>query len=93
MRLHRGISYFARKTGACQSRGVPACRGPGSPPDFGLFPFRPLRLWHSWLLYSTKHANLIQPILVGDFIDSDFEKSLLYDKKFSHMYRDAEDSK
>jgi precorrin-4/cobalt-precorrin-4 C11-methyltransferase len=31
-------------------------------------------------------------ILVGDFIDSDFEKSLLYDKNFSHMYRDAEDT-
>lgn len=30
-------------------------------------------------------------ILVGDFIDSDFEKSLLYDKSFSHMYRDAEE--
>lgn len=29
-------------------------------------------------------------ILVGDFIDSDFEKSLLYDKSFSHMFRDAE---
>ncbi|WP_294395516.1 precorrin-4 C(11)-methyltransferase [uncultured Clostridium sp.] len=32
-------------------------------------------------------------ILVGDFIDSDFEKSLLYDKSFSHMFRDAEDKK
>lgn len=32
-------------------------------------------------------------ILVGDFIDSDFEKSLLYDKSFSHMFRDAEDVK
>jgi precorrin-4/cobalt-precorrin-4 C11-methyltransferase len=32
-------------------------------------------------------------ILVGDFIDSDFEKSLLYDKSFSHMFRDAEDRK
>lgn len=32
-------------------------------------------------------------ILVGDFIDSDFEKSLLYDKNFSHMFRDAEDAK
>lgn len=29
-------------------------------------------------------------ILVGDFIDSDFEKSLLYDKSFSHMFRDAQ---
>lgn len=32
-------------------------------------------------------------ILVGDFIDSDFEKSLLYDKNFSHMFREAEDKK
>lgn len=32
-------------------------------------------------------------ILVGDFIDSDFEKSLLYDKSFSHMFRDAEEKK
>lgn len=28
-------------------------------------------------------------ILVGDFIDCDFEKSLLYDKTFTHMYRDG----
>ncbi|GAA0078406.1 precorrin-4 C(11)-methyltransferase [Clostridium sp. CTA-5] len=32
-------------------------------------------------------------ILVGDFIDSDFEKSLLYDKSFSHMFREAEEKK
>ncbi|SFD02058.1 precorrin-4 C(11)-methyltransferase [Clostridium uliginosum] len=32
-------------------------------------------------------------ILVGDFIDSNFDKSLLYDKSFSHMFRDAEDIK
>lgn len=32
-------------------------------------------------------------ILVGDFIDSDFEKSLLYDKSFSHMFREAEDNR
>lgn len=32
-------------------------------------------------------------ILVGDFIDSNFEKSLLYDKTFSHMYRDAEEKR
>ncbi|WP_294376492.1 precorrin-4 C(11)-methyltransferase [uncultured Clostridium sp.] len=32
-------------------------------------------------------------ILVGDFIDSDFEKSLLYDKTFSHMYRNAEEKR
>lgn len=29
-------------------------------------------------------------ILVGDFIDCDYDKSLLYDKTFSHMFRDAE---
>ncbi|MPQ42925.1 precorrin-4 C(11)-methyltransferase [Clostridium tarantellae] len=28
-------------------------------------------------------------ILVGDFINCDYEKSLLYDKSFSHMFRDA----
>lgn len=28
-------------------------------------------------------------ILVGDFIDCDYDKSLLYDKTFSHMYREA----
>lgn len=28
-------------------------------------------------------------ILVGDFIDCDYEKSLLYDKGFSHMFRRA----
>ena len=28
-------------------------------------------------------------ILVGDFIDCDYEKSLLYDKTFTHMYREA----
>lgn len=32
-------------------------------------------------------------ILVGDFIDSNFEKSLLYDKTFSHMYRNAEEKR
>ena len=26
-------------------------------------------------------------ILVGDFIDCDYEKSLLYDKSFTHEYR------
>lgn len=30
-------------------------------------------------------------ILVGDFIDCEYEKSLLYDKSFTHMYRNAED--
>ena len=29
-------------------------------------------------------------ILVGDFIDCEYEKSLLYDKSFTHMYREAE---
>lgn len=28
-------------------------------------------------------------ILVGDFIESDYEKSKLYDKNFSHMFREA----
>lgn len=28
-------------------------------------------------------------ILVGDFIDTDYEKSKLYDKNFSHMFREA----
>lgn len=28
-------------------------------------------------------------ILVGDFIDCDYEKSLLYDKSFSHMFREG----
>lgn len=32
-------------------------------------------------------------ILVGDFIYSNFEKSLLYDKTFSHMYRNAEEKR
>lgn len=42
-----------------------------------------------------KESNITKcaQILVGDFIDSDFEKSLLYDKNFSHMFRDAEDTK
>lgn len=36
-----------------------------------------------------KEANITRcaQILVGDFIDGKYEKSLLYDKKFSHMYR------
>lgn len=29
-------------------------------------------------------------ILVGDFIDCEYDKSLLYDKGFSHMFREAE---
>ena len=30
-------------------------------------------------------------ILVGDFIDCEYEKSLLYDKTFTHMYREAKE--
>lgn len=30
-------------------------------------------------------------ILVGDFIECEYEKSLLYDKSFTHMYRKAEE--
>lgn len=30
-------------------------------------------------------------ILVGDFIDCDYEKSLLYDKSFTHMFREAKE--
>ena len=39
-----------------------------------------------------KEANITKcaQILVGDFIDCDYDKSLLYDKSFSHMYRKAE---
>ena len=39
-----------------------------------------------------KEANITKcaQILVGDFIDSDFEKSLLYDKSFSHMFREGQ---
>ena len=42
-----------------------------------------------------KDSNITKcaQILVGDFIDSDFEKSLLYDKSFSHMFRDTENRK
>lgn len=31
-------------------------------------------------------------ILVGDFIDCEYEKSLLYDKSFTHMYREGKNS-
>lgn len=36
-----------------------------------------------------KEANITKcaQILVGDFIDCEYEKSLLYDKSFSHMFR------
>ncbi|NME81912.1 precorrin-4 C(11)-methyltransferase [Clostridium sp. SM-530-WT-3G] len=37
-----------------------------------------------------KNITKCAQILVGDFLDSDFEKSLLYDKSFSHMFRDAQ---
>lgn len=40
-----------------------------------------------------KEANITKcaQILVGDFIDCNYEKSLLYDKKFSHMFREAKE--
>jgi precorrin-4/cobalt-precorrin-4 C11-methyltransferase len=39
-----------------------------------------------------KAANITKcaQILVGDFLDSEYDKSLLYDKKFTHMYRQGE---
>lgn len=42
--------------------------------------------------YKVKEANITKcaQILVGDFIDCEYDKSLLYDKSFSHMYRKAE---
>jgi precorrin-4/cobalt-precorrin-4 C11-methyltransferase len=38
-----------------------------------------------------KEANITKcaQILVGDFIDCDYDKSLLYDKSFTHMFRQA----
>lgn len=38
-----------------------------------------------------KKAGIVKcaQILVGDFIDCEYEKSKLYDKGFSHMFRDA----
>ncbi|WP_291578699.1 precorrin-4 C(11)-methyltransferase [Clostridium sp. UBA6640] len=40
-----------------------------------------------------KEANITKTaqILVGDFIDSEYEKSLLYDAGFTHEYRKAKD--
>lgn len=40
-----------------------------------------------------KEAKIVKcaQILVGDFIDCSYEKSLLYDKKFSHMFREAKE--
>lgn len=40
-----------------------------------------------------KQANITKcaQILVGDFIDCKYDKSLLYDKTFSHMYRKGKD--
>lgn len=40
-----------------------------------------------------KQANITKcaQILVGDFIDCKYDKSLLYDKIFSHMYRKGKD--
>jgi precorrin-4/cobalt-precorrin-4 C11-methyltransferase len=39
-----------------------------------------------------KAANITKcaQILVGDFIDCDYDKSLLYDKSFTHMFRQGE---
>ncbi|MBC8061188.1 MAG: cobalt-precorrin-4 C(11)-methyltransferase, partial [Clostridiaceae bacterium] len=36
-----------------------------------------------------KKANITKcaQILVGDFIDCEYDKSLLYDKSFTHMFR------
>lgn len=44
------------------------------------------------IAYKVKEANITKcaQILVGDFIDCEYDKSLLYDKSFSHMYRKAE---
>ena len=38
-----------------------------------------------------KEANITKcaQILVGDFIDTEYDKSLLYDKTFTHMFRDG----
>ena len=33
--------------------------------------------------------NKCAQILVGDFIDCEYEKSLLYDKTFTHMFREG----
>ncbi len=40
-----------------------------------------------------KEANITKcaQILVGDFIDCDYDKSLLYDKTFTHMFREAKE--
>lgn len=40
-----------------------------------------------------KEANITKcaQILVGDFIDTEYNKSLLYDKTFTHMFRKAEE--
>ena len=37
------------------------------------------------------NINKCAQILVGDFINCEYEKSLLYNKKFTHMYRKSED--
>lgn len=39
-----------------------------------------------------KNITKCAQILVGDFIDCNFEKSLLYDKSFSHMYREGSEN-
>ena len=40
-----------------------------------------------------KEANITKcaQILVGDFIDCEYSKSLLYDEKFTHMFREAKE--
>lgn len=38
-----------------------------------------------------ENINKTAQILVGDFLGNDYEKSLLYDKKFSHMFRSAKE--
>lgn len=40
-----------------------------------------------------KEAKIVKcaQILVGDFIDCDYEKSLLYDKSFTHMFREGKE--
>ena len=40
-----------------------------------------------------KEANITKcaQILVGDFIDCDYDKSLLYDKTFTHLFREAKE--
>lgn len=43
------------------------------------------------IVYKVKEAKITKcaQILVGDFIDCEYDKSLLYDKNFTHMFRDG----